>query len=149
MHIRPYRHDDWADVCQIYNLAKPEELLGAIDPKAILRLEADPDMQSLFRGSDIFVAADFDRVVGFCGSRGSFITWLFVHPAFRRKGIATLLVRGMLGRLKEPVTLNVMTSNIPARALYEAIGFHVEREFRGNFQGNPCRVAKLFYETAA
>lgn len=149
MRIRPYVHNDWAAVCQIYNLAKPDELLGAVDPNAILRLEADSDMQALFRGSDVFVAEDSARVVGFGGNRGSFITWLFVHPSFRRNGIATSLVRFMLGRLAEPVTLNVMSGNVSARALYERIGFKVEREFQGHFQGNPCNVAKLIYETAA
>ena len=149
MRLRPYRSDDWAAVCQIYNLAKPDELLGAVELSAILPLEADPDMQALFRGSEVFVAFDSERIAGFGGSRGSFITWLFVHPSFRRKGIATALVRFMLGRLKEPVTLNVMSNNASARALYEGIGFSVVREFQGNFQGNPCSIAKLSYETAA
>ena len=149
MQLRPYRSTDWVVVCQIYNLAKPDELLGAIDPSVILPLEADPDMQALFRGSDVFVAIESGNVAGFGGSRGSFITWLFVHPAYRRKGIATALVRFMLGRLREPVTLNVMSNNTSARALYEGIGFNVVREFQGNFQGNPCSVVKLSYETAA
>jgi len=55
----------------------------------------------------------------------------------------------MLARLQQAVTLNVMVSNMAARALYERIGFNVEREFQGNFQGRPCSVAKLRYETAA
>jgi ribosomal protein S18 acetylase RimI-like enzyme len=98
-------------------------------------------MQALFRGSEVFVAEDSGLVAGFGGSRGSFITWLFVHPAFRRKGIATALILFMLGRLSKPVTLNVMTNNAPARALYEGIGFNIVREFQGSFQGNPCSVA--------
>jgi ribosomal protein S18 acetylase RimI-like enzyme len=55
----------------------------------------------------------------------------------------------MLARLRKPVTLNVMMSNTPARAFYERLGFSVEREFQGNFQGNPCNVAKLRCETSA
>jgi ribosomal protein S18 acetylase RimI-like enzyme len=149
MRMRSYRSEDWVAVCEIYNLSKPDELLGAVDPSSIPRLEADPDMQALFRGSEILVVEDTGHVAGFGGSRGSFITWLFVHPAFRRRGIATALIRNMLARLKAPVTLNVMASNIPARALYESVGFSVEREFQGTFQGNPCSVAKLRYETAA
>ena len=149
MHLRGYCSDDWTAVCEIYNLSKPEELLGAVDTESILPLERDSEMQALFRDSQILVAEVVHGIAGFGGSRGSFITWLFVHPAFRRQGVATALVREMLGRLQQPVTLNVMMSNTPARALYERIGFKVEREYQGNFQGNPCNVAKLRYETAA
>jgi len=144
--LRPYRSEDWAATCEIYNLSKPEELLAVVDPASILPLEVDTDMQALFRGSEILVAEDSDRVVGFAGHRGSFITWLFVHPDFRRTGVATGLVRAMLARLPRPVTLNVMVGNVPARALYARIGFHVEREFQGHFQGSRCNVAKLRYD---
>jgi ribosomal protein S18 acetylase RimI-like enzyme len=149
MHLRAYRSDDWKAVCAIYNLSKPEELLGVVDRGSIIPLEADSDMQMLFRGSQILVAEDLDRIAGFGGNRGSFITWLFVHPEFRRRGVATALIREMLVRLQRPITLNVMAGNIPARALYERIGFSVEREFQGDFQGRPCSVAKLRYDTAA
>jgi ribosomal protein S18 acetylase RimI-like enzyme len=149
VQLRAYCIDDWTAVCEIYNLSKPEELLGVVDAASILPLEADPDMQALFRGSRIIVAEVSHRVAGFSGSRDSFITWLFVHPDFRRKGVATALVCEMLARLDEPVSLNVMLGNTPARTLYERIGFKVEREFQGNFRGNPCNVARLRYETAA
>lgn len=144
--LRAYRSGDWTSVCEIYNLSKPEELLGVIEAEAILPLETDSDMQALFRGSQIIVAEDSHRILGFGGHRGSFITWLFVHPAFRRKGVATALVHEMLARLQEPVTLIVMTSNLPARAFYERSGFRVEQEFQGHFQGRPCSVAKLRHE---
>jgi ribosomal protein S18 acetylase RimI-like enzyme len=116
VHLRSYRSDDWTAVCEIYNLSKPEELLGVIDSRSILPLESDSDMQALFRGSQILVAEHLDRIAGFGGNRGSFITWLFVHPGFRRRGVATALVRDMLARLQQPITLNVMVRNIPARA---------------------------------
>jgi ribosomal protein S18 acetylase RimI-like enzyme len=148
VRLRAYHGDDWTSVCEIYDLSKPEELLGVVDSGSVLPLEADTDMQALFRGSRILVAEESDRIVGFGGSRGSFITWLFVHPTFRRRGVATALVRDMLARLQQPVTLNVMVSNVPARALYARLGFVVEREFRGSFQGRPCNVAKLSYATA-
>jgi len=82
-------------------------------------------------------------LVGFAGNRGSFITWLFVHPLFRKAGVASALLHELLPLLERPVVLNVASSNIPARNLYGRFGFHVEREFIGNFQGTPCPVARL------
>jgi ribosomal protein S18 acetylase RimI-like enzyme len=54
----------------------------------------------------------------------------------------------MLGRLEGPVTLNVAMSNTAALALYQRNGFKMEREFAGQFQGNPCKVARLRRENA-
>ena len=51
----------------------------------------------------------------------------------------------LVGRLTPPITLNVARDNAAARALYQRIGFTVEREFRGHFHGVPCEVARLRY----
>ena len=149
MKLRAYDKKDWAAVCTIYDLGKPEELLGAVEPSSLLPLASDPDMKSLFHVSQIVVAEDTGHVVGFAGNRGSFITWLFVHPQFRRRGVASALVGHIIARVEPPVTLNVASQNVAARALYQRLGFKVEREFMGNFQGQPCSVCKLRYETAA
>ncbi len=149
MMIRPYRSADWPQVRDIYDLSKPDELRGVVEPLAIPALDADPDMQALFRASEIIVMAESDRIVGFAGSRDAFITWLFVHPSRRRRGVATALLGELLNRIECPVTLNVAMSNAAALALYRRFGFEVEREFAGQFQGNPCRVAKLRHYRAA
>jgi ribosomal protein S18 acetylase RimI-like enzyme len=143
MKVRPYRDEDWPAVCQVYDLAKPEELSGVVMPEAIPPLDSDSRMRKLFAESAITVAELSARLVGFAGSRGSFITWLFVHPEFRRAGVASALLRDLLTSLDRPVVLNVASSNIPARTLYGRFGFQVEREFLGDFQGTPCAVARL------
>jgi len=148
MELRPYVLDDWAAVREVYDLAKPDEMRDAMGILAIPALELDPEMMALFRGSEITVMEHASRVVGFAGSRENSITWLFVHPSFRRMGVATALVRTIVARLKPPVTLNVVGTNAAARALYERIGFKLEREFTGLFHGRPCPVARLRYEPA-
>jgi len=107
MPIRPYRDFDWAAVRDIYDLAKPDEMRGVVEPSAIPRLEVDPDMMTLFRNSEIFVMERGERIVGFGGSRGTFITWLFVHPEHRRTGVAQALVHEFLARRTGTITLNV------------------------------------------
>jgi ribosomal protein S18 acetylase RimI-like enzyme len=149
MQIRPYRDTDWPTVREIYDLAKPDELRGVVDASAIPPLEVDPDMKLLFRESHILVMDDVDGIVGFGGSRGTFITWLFVHPNHRRKGVASALIREMLAQLNGTITLNVATTNAAACNLYKRMGFTVEREFIGKFNGRACPVAKLRYEKAA
>lgn len=149
MSIRPYRDSDWVAVRDIYDLAKPDEMRGVVEPSAIPRLEVDPNMLALFRNSEIFVMERGERIVGFSGSRGTFITWLFVHPAHRRMGVARALVREMLARLTGTITLHVATTNVAAYNLYKCLGFTVEREFIGQFNGHACPVAKLRFEKAA
>ena len=147
--LRPYCEGDWAAVRDIYDLSKPDELRGVIDTTAIPSLEDDPRMKQLFRESQIAVAEEDGTIVGFAGNRGTSITWLFVHPSFRRRGIATSLVKDMLRKLKQPVTLNVALTNGPAMSLYQRMGFKLEREFLGDFNGHPCKVARLQYAAAA
>ena len=149
MELRPYRSEDWAVVCEIYDFSKPDELRGVVEPSEILSLASDPRMTTLFRDSRIVVMEDESRVVGFAGIRENFITWLFVHPKSRRQGVAAALIRQLLSEVEGPVTLNVVRSNAAALAFYRNIGFTVEREYPGNFQGRPCQVAKLRHETAA
>ena len=52
---------------------------------------------------------------------------LAVHPEFRGRGIGALLVRDLLNDVSgcELATLEVREGNIPARKLYEKLGFSV------------------------
>jgi ribosomal protein S18 acetylase RimI-like enzyme len=149
MPIRSYCADDWPAVREIYDLSKPDELRGVLEPSAIPHLDVDPEMLALFRNSQIVVMEQSNRVIGFGGIRGSTITWLFVHPQYRRKGVGAELVRALLTRIEGPVTLNVVADNLAARRLYERLGFAVEREFLGKFKGHECRAAKLRYDKSA
>ena len=143
MKLRPYRDEDWPAVCEIYDLAKPDELAGVVVPETIVPLDADSSMRELFAESTVTVTELGTGLAGFAGNRGSFITWLFVHPLFRKAGVASALLSELLPSLERPVVLNVASGNMPARNLYAHFGFRIEREFIGNFQGTPCSVARL------
>lgn len=149
VEIRPFRNDDWADVCAIYDLAKPDEMRGIVAPDAIPPLAVDPQMIALFRASRVVVMEHEGDVVGFAGCRENFITWLFVRPDCRRRGAARALLRHLLAAAGGPVTLNVVTSNEAALALYRGMGFAIEREYPGNFRGHPCRITRLFHGGAS
>lgn len=144
--IREYEPDDWDSICAIYDIAKPDELKGSADLRAILPLRDDETMQALFRDSRVLVSEADGCVVGFAGNKGNFISWLFVHPDFRRRGVAARLLCEVLRPLRGTVALNVAKNNRPARALYEKNGFLLDNEFVGQWNGYECQVARLRYE---
>lgn len=148
MKIRSYGLSDWETVREIYDLSKPDEMSGSVDLRAILPLGEDPAHLALFDESTILVIEDAGRVVGFGGYRGNYISWLYVHPAHRRKGVARMLVQEMRERLSGTITLNVGRNNSAARRLYETFGFIVDREFTGKFNGHDVRVMRMKHERA-
>lgn len=149
LEIRPYALDDWDAVCDIYDLSKPDELHGLVERSSIPPLTADPGMRQLFEESTVHVAVKGRRVAGFIGHRASSITWLFVHPAHRQQGMAAQLLLHVIQALPFPATLHVAKLNEPAVRLYHRLGFSVEREFAGHFNGQPVQVLKLRHDPEA
>jgi ribosomal-protein-alanine acetyltransferase len=99
---------------------------------------------------DCIVAEVGRQMAGFLVSRQTFegssiappereILNLAVAPAYRRAGIATLLI-GLEFRKKASLVLEVRESNAAARALYERLGF-VEISRRNNYYDNPPETA--------
>lgn len=148
MKIRPYIESDWDDVREIYDLSKPDEMRGAVDLSTIVPLSQDASMLALFRDSTILVADEAGQIVGFGGNKGNYVSWLFVHPAHRRKGVARILLKEIIGKLTGRITLNVTAENRAARQLYLDLGFAVAREFTGKFNGQDLVVLTLSYEQA-
>lgn len=85
---------------------------------------------ALFAGTELTVAAhpEDDRVLGFCEFTvrpgGSHLGYICVAPDARGRGVATALVEEHVGRRRPgQVTLDVFEDNVPARALYDRLGF--------------------------
>jgi ribosomal protein S18 acetylase RimI-like enzyme len=73
----------------------------------------------------MFVAYDKNKIIGMICERGNgHISMLFVDENYHRKGIATALMKEMIGALKlqdfEKVTLNSSPYGVP---FYENVGF--------------------------
>ncbi len=140
--IRAYRESDFFDVAGIYNLCKPDEFSGEDSPIIPKPLVDDEQMQELFRKSELYVYQKI-KIVGFAGNFGNHITWLFVHPDYRRKYIAKNLVDFILAKLNGEVSLNVARSNIAAIRLYKSLGFELTQEFTGKYQDRPIIVWQM------
>lgn len=143
MKIRPYTKKDWNSVKDIYNISKPDECRGSVDLRAIIPLEDDEKNLKLFSESDIFVMEEDDKVLGFAGNKGNYISWMFVDPAHRRKGIAEKLLNKVLKDLKGEIKLNVAKNNTAGKNLYKKFGFVIEKEFVGNFNGYKSQAMTL------
>ena len=96
------------------------------------------------------VAVDGERVAGYVGSQSvmgeSDMMNIAVHPDYRRRGLAEMLVAELVTALKNAgntcLTLEVRASNAPAIALYEKIGFS-QIGLRKNYYRNPREDALI------
>ncbi len=96
------------------------------------------------------VALDGGRVAGYIGSQAvgdeADVMNVAVDPAHRRQGIASALLRELIGRLSargvRSLSLEVRASNGAAAALYEREGFW-EAGRRPNYYVNPREDARI------
>lgn len=85
---------------------------GSVDLRALIPLEKDHNMMKLLNDSEIIVVEENNILAGFGGYRGNYISWLFVHPDHRRKGIARIILSHILGKLTGAIKLNAAKHNI-------------------------------------
>ena len=96
------------------------------------------------------VAVEEEEVVGYIGSQTvpdeSDMMNVAVHPDYRRRGIAEALVTALCDALNErgsvSLTLEVRSSNEPAKAMYEKLGFGLAGR-RPNYYRNPKEDALI------
>ena len=96
------------------------------------------------------VAVEDDRVIGYIGSQTSIdetdVMNVAVHPDYRRRGIAEMLIVNLVEELKKKgshaLMLEVRASNAPAIALYEKLGF-LQVGCRKNYYRNPKEDALI------
>ena len=96
------------------------------------------------------VAVAEGQVVGYVGSQTVLemtdMMNIAVHPGFRRKGIAQMLVEQLVTELKARQSLSLMlevrASNFGAQALYDKLGF-VQVGLRKNYYRNPKEDALI------
>ena len=123
---------------------------------------ADPWSENSIAGelkNDIslwLMALDDDRVVGYIGSQTAGgetdMMNVAVHPDYRRRGIAQILIEQLILGLEErgsdSLSLEVRVSNESAIALYEKLGF-VQVGRRPNYYRNPKEDALILRKELA
>ena len=94
-----------------------------------------------------------DKLIGVCGIRNMCgdgnITNVCVDPAYRRKGVATGMLKELIQRSRmmgvKDYTLEVRESNESAIKLYEKLGFKSEG-IRPNFYSHPIENALIMWK---
>ncbi len=140
--IRTYTPADWAEVCRIFDAAKPVELATANIAHSFVPLASDEKRKAEFSRATVFVDAEGSDLRGFIGFEHSYIGWLFVDPIHFRIGTARML-RHALGVIPPPPWLWVAKGNTPAMALYRAEGFAVVQERESQNHGHACTVFRM------
>jgi len=125
VRIRPAQEGDLPDIAAIQDTAPESSQWEAQDYLAF----------------ECQVALSDDRIAGFLVARSVApqereILNIAIHPYFRRLHVATELLQAELSRHPGAHFLEVRESNIPARRLYEGLGFQVVGE-RPAYYDNP------------
>jgi ribosomal-protein-alanine N-acetyltransferase len=110
--------------------------LQALAPEAAQWAPAD------YLAYDFRVASCGAAVAGFAAARvvdgaETELLNLAVEPGFRRRGIATMLLRDLVTRHPGAVFLEVRESNTGALAFYQALGFREVARRRGYYSTPP------------
>ncbi len=146
--IRPYRDQDWAQVCRVHDRARPVELRQAgVDPGAF-RPMSQSAAEDEFFDSETLVACRGRDVVGFVSWHGAYVTWLYVDPAHHRSGVGRMLMEAAVQRIGPHAWLNTMVGNQPAVGLYQTMGMEIVKEWSGTCDGFPCRVLRMALPTS-
>jgi len=125
--IRPYRMDDELEVIQLWKKAFPETPLHN-DPLRDIqsKLKIQPGLFLVAVDDHLLVGT---AMAGYDGHRG-WIYYLAVDPAYRRKGIGTVLMKeaeGLLAKMSCPkLNLQIRADNSDLQAFYEKSGYSVE-----------------------
>ena len=141
--IREYAADDWAAVCRVHDLSRPDELRGSFDARAFIPLAEDPEGQYI-NFCDMYIAQPGDDVVGFAGIDDPYLAWLYVDPAYYRRGIGRALLRHCLVRMSDDAWTRACGNNTAALGLYLSEGFVVVQRYigeNGGYKGPAARLA--------
>ncbi len=140
--IRGYRSDDWPAVCRVHDRSRPDELRGSFDAHAFIPLAKDPEAEYI-NACDMFVAQHGHEVVAFAGVDDPYLAWLYVDPAYYRRGIGRALLKHCLERLSKDVWTLACGNNTAALDLYLSEGFTVESRYTGENAGYKGPSARL------
>ena len=154
--IRAFARDDWGALCALYEPAARSELaLSGTDPRAFRPMSKVEDPDEFRHLNTAMVASVNDRVVGFVAWRdrgewlgSGYLSWLYVDPAFHRRGIGNRLVTEAMAALGDQAWTLTKLGNDPAITLYLKHGMQIVRSRPAETWGFPHTELRLALPTS-
>jgi ribosomal protein S18 acetylase RimI-like enzyme len=146
--IRPYTVSDWTAVCRIHDAARPQELAtGGVDARAFRPMVEAAEGDEFF-ASETAVACVGDTIAGFISWNGAYITWLYVDPAFQRRGIGRRLLQHALRLIGPEAWTSMIVGNEAALGLYRGAGMEMVWTRSSQCDGYACNSMRLALPTS-
>ena len=154
--IRAFAPEDWDALCEMYErAARHELLLTATDPRAFRPLPEEVDLERFQRLNTAMVACVEGQVVGFVGWRergewreSGYLSWLYVDPAYHRRGIGDRLLTAAMAALGEQAWTLTKLGNDPAVNLYRKHGMRIVKSRPADTWGYPYTELRLALPTS-
>jgi ribosomal protein S18 acetylase RimI-like enzyme len=140
--VRPFKAADWPFICEIHDLARPDELKGSCDARAFIPIEEDQEVEHL-KVCQKLVAVDKEFIKGFVGIQDGYLGWLYVHPEHYGQGIGRKLLRSGLELITERAWTIALAGNNRALSLYQSEGFREVHRYKSDNAGFPCTCIRL------
>lgn len=142
--VRPYREEDYEAVSRIHDAARKIELALAGLNDAFLPFSVASEREDFFDYPHIDVAVCNEEVAGFSSYTDEELAWLYVCPTRHRQGIGNALIANALNTEPGICEIEVLVGNEPAKCLYEAFGFKLEKIVSGVMPGNETFPVKVY-----
>ncbi|MFZ4634145.1 MAG: GNAT family N-acetyltransferase [Saprospiraceae bacterium] len=132
MFLRAYRRDDKRALQQLFY-----ESVHAIDNVYYTAVQLDrwapavPERERwiLLDSQYCFVVEAHKQLVGFAALNSTHLDWLYVHPNYQLKGVATALMRQMERSARKNGMPNIQAqAPLNARGFFERFGFRTHAE---------------------
>lgn len=134
--IREYQPKDWKRLREIHDNARAIELHLTKLNDAFIPLAEAAFREGLFEYT-ICVATINDIVHGFAAYTEDELAWLYVDPAYSRRGIGKNLIEYVISKItRRPINVEVLAGNEPALNLYKSMGFETVEICSGVMPGN-------------
>ena len=134
--VRSYEEKDFGAVSRIHDAARKIELALANLSDAFLPFSVAAEREDFFDYPHIDVATMEDKVVGFSAYTEEELAWLYVSTDLFRQKIGSALIENALKTEPGICEIEVLCGNEPAKRLYEAFGFTLEKLVNGVMPGN-------------
>ena len=156
LSIRAFAPADWDALCAVYERAATVELdLCGVDRRALRPLPKEEDLERFQRLNTVIVACIDGPVVGFAGWRergewreSGYLSWLYVDPAFHRRGIGDRLLTEAMAALGEQAWTLTKQGNDPAVSLYRKHGMQIVKSRPADTWGYPHTELRLALPTS-